>query len=347
VIRVLVAEDSAVVRQHLVALLEADPAISVVGTAVDGEDAVRRAESLRPDVILCDIHMPKLDGYAAARLIMERAPTPIVMATASGSPSDTRAAFDAIQAGALVLVAKPVGPGDPGAAEAAAELIRTVKLMSEVRVVRRWRTRAEPPPPLERIASHRKPRVIAIGASTGGPAVVADVLRGLPEALDCPVLVVQHITAGFTEAFADWLATTTRRRVELACGGRRAEPGTVYVAPSGEHLGITATGALVQRPRDALNGFFCPSASHLFESVAGAYGPAAVGVVLTGMGRDGADGLARLRAAGGLTIAQDEQSSVVFGMPAAAIAAGAAELVLPPQGIAGALASLLAGRGVQ
>jgi two-component system chemotaxis response regulator CheB len=342
-IRVLVAEDSAVVRLHLTDVIESDGTMSVVGAAADGEEAVQLAVRLRPDVILCDIHMPHLDGYAAARRIMELAPAPIVMATASASPSDARAAFDAIQAGALVLVEKPVGPGHPRADEAARELIRTLRLMSEVKVVRRWRPGAPRQP--RAVAARTRPRVIALGASTGGPAVVADLLRGLPAPCPCPVLVAQHITAGFTEAFADWLAVATERRVELARNGVRAQADTVYVAPSGAHLAITREGVLTLRPPTG-DDRFCPSVSRLFAAVADAYGRAAVGVVLTGMGHDGADGLARLRAAGGLTIAQDKASSVVFGMPAAAIAAGAAELVLPPEGIAEALASTLAGRRV-
>ena len=344
-IRVLLAEDSATVRHHLVSLVEAADGLTVVGTAANGEEAVRLAESLLPDVVVLDIHMPRMDGYDAARRIMERAPTRIVMATASANRSDTRAAFDALDSGALVLLEKPEGPGAPRAEESSRELVRAIRLMAEVKVIRRWPDRT-PPPPRIRVETrrHKAPRVIAMGASTGGPAVLADLLRGLPANLGCPALVVQHIASGFAEAFADWLGTATARPVKLAEDGERAEVDMVYVAAGGKHLGIAPNGRLMLSARVTSNGF-CPSASHLFASVADAYGASAAGIVLTGMGRDGADGLARLRAAGALTIAQDEPSCVVFGMPAAAIEAGAAELVLPPARIVATLRSLMVARG--
>jgi two-component system, chemotaxis family, protein-glutamate methylesterase/glutaminase len=337
VTRVLLAEDSAVVREHLVHLIEEDEALSVVATAVDGEEAVRLAERLRPDVIVLDIHMPRMNGYDAARSIMERAPAPIVMATASSNRSDTRHAFDALACGALVLIEKPVGLDHPRAAEAGRELIRTVRLMSEVKVVRRWPART----PAVRAAAGRRPppRVIAIGASTGGPAVLADLLKAVPSPLGVPILIVQHISPGFTEAFAEWLSSAAKRAVKLAESGERARPDTVYVAPPGKHMGIAGSGRIVLGTRRGPNGF-CPSASHLFGSVADAFGARATGVVLTGMGRDGAEGLCRLRKAGGLTIAQDEATSVVFGMPGAAIESGAAELVLPPDRIVSTIRSL-------
>jgi two-component system, chemotaxis family, protein-glutamate methylesterase/glutaminase len=336
--RVLLAEDSTVVRDHLVHVLEADDQLSVVATASDGEEAVRLAERVRPDVIVLDIHMPRMNGYDAARAIMERAPAPIVMATASANRSDTRHAFDALACGALMLIEKPVGLDHPRADEAGRELVRTVRLMAEVKVVRRWPART----PAVRAAPSRRPppRVIAIGASTGGPAVLSELLGAMPSPLGAPVLVVQHIAPGFTGAFADWLATSTRQPVKLPESGELVRADTVYVAPPEKHMGITASGRIVLGTRRAPNGF-CPSASHLFGSVADAFGPRATGIVLTGMGRDGAEGLGRLRKAGGLTIAQDEASSVVFGMPGAAVESGAAELVLPPDRIVATIRSLM------
>ena len=338
-IRVLVADDSAACREHLAGLLERDAELSVVGEAGDGEEAVRLAERLRPDVILCAVHMPRMNGYEAARRIMESCPAPVVMATSIGSAGDAGAAFDALQAGALAVVEKPAIAPDERSAAIAGELVRTVRLMAGVRVVRRWP--AQPAAPLAAApAASRRPRVIAIGASTGGPAVVRRLLEALPDPLGCPILLVQHITAGFTTAFAEWLGTATLRPVELARGGRRALAGTVYVAPSGADLGISRAGTLTLRRRTQPGGF-CPSVSELFRSVADVHGPGAVGIVLTGMGRDGAEGLLRLREAGGLTIVQDEASSVVFGMPAAAIELGAARRVLPPERIAGVVRSLM------
>jgi two-component system, chemotaxis family, protein-glutamate methylesterase/glutaminase len=212
-----------------------------------------------------------------------------------------------------------------------------VRLMAEVKVVRRWPART----PTVRVPPSRRPppRVIAIGASTGGPAVLADLLGAMPSPLGVPVLVVQHISPGFTGAFAEWLASSTKRQVKLAESGELTRSDTVYVAPPGKHMGIAGSGRIMLGARRVPNGF-CPSASHLFGSVADAYGSRATGIVLTGMGRDGAEGLGRLRKAGGLTIAQDEASSVVFGMPGAAIESGAAELVLPPDRIASTIRSL-------
>ncbi|MGH2947651.1 MAG: CheB methylesterase domain-containing protein [Solirubrobacteraceae bacterium] len=239
-----------------------------------------------------------------------------------------------------MVIEKPTGPGDPRSAGAERELLRTVRLMAEVKVVRRWPVREGGSPAPAR--PRPRQRVLAIAASTGGPAVLAEMLRALPPALGCPILLVQHIAPGFGEAFVQWLGGATRRPVKLAEHGEHAVQGTVHVAPGGKQMGIARSGAIVLTARGEVNGF-CPSASHLFTSVAEAYGAGATGVVLTGMGRDGADGLLRLREAGGLTIAQDEPSSVVFGMPGAAVALGAAELVLPPPRIVATLRSLVGG----
>jgi two-component system, chemotaxis family, protein-glutamate methylesterase/glutaminase len=340
VIRVLVAEDSAVTREYLVHLIERDPGVALAGLARNGEEAVELARSERPDVILMDVHMPRLDGYQATRLIMESTPTPIVMATASQSEVETHGGFHALQAGALVLVDKPPGPGDPSSEAGARELIRTLKLMSEVKVVRRWaaRPRATAPAPAAPPGT-AAPRALAIGASTGGPPVVAELLRTLPSTVTTPVLVVQHIGAGFAAGFAEWLAAEVPRPVKLAEHGEPAQPGTVYVAPGAAHLGLTRGGRIALDRGVARHGFR-PSISHLFDSVAAACGPAAVGILLTGMGRDGADGLRRLRDAGALTVAQDEATCIVYGMPREAVRLNAARHVLPPAEIATLLRSL-------
>jgi two-component system chemotaxis response regulator CheB len=342
VIRVLVAEDSAVTREYLVHLIECDPGVALAGLARNGEEAVELARRERPDVILMDVHMPRLDGYQATRLIMESTPTPIVMATASSSEVETHGGFHALQAGALVLVDKPPGPGAPSSEAGARELIRTLKLMAEVKVVRRWAARPRPaaasPAPAAPPGT-AAPRALAIGASTGGPPIVAELLRTLPPALTTPVLVVQHIGAGFAAGFAEWLAAEVPRRVKLAEDGEPTRPGTVYVAPGSAHLGLTRGGRIAFDRGVARHGFR-PSISHLFDSVAAACGPAAVGILLTGMGRDGADGLRRLRDAGALTVAQDEATCIVYGMPREAVRLNAARHVLAPAEIATLLRSL-------
>ncbi|OFW42912.1 MAG: hypothetical protein A3J29_20600 [Acidobacteria bacterium RIFCSPLOWO2_12_FULL_67_14b] len=342
-IRVLVAEDSAVTREYLVYLLGQDPALEVVGVARDGLEAVQQAERLRPDVIVMDVHMPRMDGYEATRQIMERVPTPIVVVSASSSRQEVAHTLDALKAGALTVLDKPAGPDHPAHEESARRLVETVRLMAEVKVVRRWPRRDHPERPAPVAARvGQKIQLVAIAASTGGPPVVAEILRRLPGDLAAPVLLVQHIAAGFTEGLVEWLARETPLTVKLAAAGESAASGTVYIAPDGFQMGITTRGQirLVKEPTG--NGF-CPSASHLFESVAEAYGPTAIGVLLTGMGRDGADGLLRLRQTGGVTIAQDEQSSAIFGMPAEAIRLGAAASVLAPEDIARAIHSLVSG----
>jgi two-component system chemotaxis response regulator CheB len=338
VIRVLIAEDSAVTRAYLTFVLEEDPEITVAGGARDGGQAVELATELRPDVILMDVHMPVMDGYDATRLIMERAPTPIVMATASSNGIETRSAFRALEAGALILLDKPPGPFDPNAEASARELVRTVKLMSEVKVVRRWPVRAAAaaaPAP----APRRTTRVVAIGASTGGPQVLAAILQALPAALAVPILLVQHITHGFVGGFVEWIRSLTPMDVVLGEAGDALRPGTIHVAGGAGHLGVTRDGGVAIDRGPAVNGFR-PSISRLFDTVAEAYGDEAIGILLTGMGRDGADGLRRMRDAGALTIAQDEASSVVYGMPAEAARIGAAASVLEPAGIAGVLRRL-------
>jgi two-component system chemotaxis response regulator CheB len=337
VIRVLLAEDSAVTRAHLSYILEEDPQIELVGAAHDGQQAVELTANLRPDVVLMDIHMPVLDGYEATRQIMRDTPTPIVMATASSSQAETRGGFTALEAGALVLLNKPPALWDEGHEEAARELVRTLKLMAEVKVVRRRhqvnghaaRARLHTPSP-------REPRLIAIGASTGGPQALSVLLDALPAPLSLPILLVQHITDGFVEGFVDWLGTHTPMRVVVATHGLQFRGGTIYVAPSGSHMAVTRAGHIQLVDGPPLHGFK-PSISRLFASVADSCGREAVGVLMTGMGRDGADGLLQMRNTGALTIAQDEGSSVIFGMPGEAVRLDAACEVLPPAEIAEAL----------
>lgn len=342
-IRVLVAEDSAVTREYLVYLLGQDPALEVVGVARDGYEAVQQAERLRPDVIVMDVHMPRMDGYEATRQIMERVPAPIVIVSASSGRQEVAATLDALKAGALTVLDKPAGPDHPAHEESARRLVETVKLMAEVKVVRRWprRDRLERPAPVAARVG-QKIQLVAMAASTGGPPVVAEILRRLPRDLAAPVLLVQHIAPGFTEGLVEWLARETPLTVKLAAAGEVVASGTVYIAPDGFQMGIT-TGGQIRLAKELTGDGFCPSASHLFESVAEAYGPAAIGVLLTGMGRDGADGLLLLRQAGGVTMAQDERSSAIFGMPAEAIRLGAAASVLAPEDIARAIHSLVSG----
>ena len=343
--RVLVAEDSVVTRTYLAAILGDDPGLEVVGLARNGIEAVEQAERLKPDVIVMEVYMPRMNGLEAAGRIMERVPTPIVMVSASFSQDEVAMTFEALKAGALTAVDKPCGPDHPDQAEAVRRLVETVKLMAEVKVVHRWprKARSQGLEAVEQgpVPMPRQIRLIAIGASTGGPQVIMEILASLPRDFRAPILVVQHITPGFTRGLVTWLGQGTSLAVKLAELGESVSPETVYLAPDGSHMGITKDGRL-RLIKAAVQDGFCPSASYLFQSVAEAYGRSAMGVLLTGMGRDGAQGLLRLRQAGGVTIAQDEATSVVFGMPGEAIRLGAAEHVLSPERIAGAIRSLAA-----
>lgn len=349
-IRVLVVEDSPTVREFLIQILRSDPAIEVVGTAETGEEALEAVERTRPDIITMDVHMPRMNGFDATRRVMETHPTPIVIVSGTTDFTDTAKAFRAIESGALAVLQKPSGAGHPDHERSTSELIRTVKVMSEVKVVRRWpRYRAAEVAPevscckeirLPTAQSH--PKIIAIGASTGGPPVLQTILAGLPRSFPIPVLIVQHIAAGFTQGFVEWLAQSSSLPVHIPAHGQSILPGQAYVAPDGLHMVVGADGRVQLRSDEPENGLR-PSVACLFRSVTKAYGQSAVGVLLSGMGKDGAWELKSMKEQGAITIAQDQDTSVVHGMPGEAIKLGGATYVLPPEKICLALTSL-AGR---
>jgi two-component system chemotaxis response regulator CheB len=338
-INVLVVEDSRVIRNYLVYILENDPEIHVMGTVESGETALEFLAVRRPDVTLMDIHLPGIDGLETTRRIMSSNPLPIVVCTASTRSDQVRTAMRALEAGALVVLKKPSGFDDPDAGKDSAELIRTLKLMSEVKVVRRWNrsptaaTQAPAAAETGRDVVGREAAIVAIGASTGGPSVILQILSGLSAAFPVPILVVQHISSGFAAGFAEWLAGASGLPVRVAQDGETPLPGHVYVAPEDQHLVVGVRGVL-QATRDEPNQGMRPSVGVLFRSVAERFGNRAVGVLLTGMGRDGAEELKLMADRGALTVAQDEESCVVFGMPAEAIRLGAARFVMPSNKIA-------------
>ena len=344
-VRVLVVDDSEVARRLLAEVLGRDRSLQVVGEAASGAEALRLAARLRPDVITMDVQMPGMDGLETTRRIMEQHPAPIVVVSGGHDPGDLAHSVRALEAGALTALRKPRGPADPGFAAQAAELVGTVKLMAEVKVFRRRPAAAPPGRPLPRPpaddahrARQHRAELVAVGASTGGPAALATILRGLPATTPVPILVVQHITPGFDAALASWLDETIPLPVRLAGDGQPLRPGEVAIAPAGTHLGLSGAGRVELREGPPLGGHR-PSATHLFASVAQVFGPRAVGVILTGMGSDGAAGLLELRRAGGATLAQDEASCVVAGMPAAAVAAGAVDQVVPLDELAARIAA--------
>jgi two-component system, chemotaxis family, protein-glutamate methylesterase/glutaminase len=338
-------DDSSVVREFLVHILSSDPGISVVGTACDGEEALDVVRRQRPDVITMDIHMPKLNGLDATRLIMETDPTPIVIVSGSEDPSEVATTFNAMDVGALAVLRRPAGIGHPDHESMAQDMVQTVKLMSEVKVIRRWpRKRATAPAPqlayggLARGST--KTRIVAIGASTGGPPALETILTALPRDFPVPILIVQHMAPGFIGGFARWLATSSGLPVHVPTHGESLLPGHVYVAPDDHQMKVEREGKIALTKHDPEHGLR-PSISYLFRSIAEAYGPDAVAGLLTGMGRDGAGELRLLKEHGAVTFAQDKDSSVVHGMPGEAIKLDAATLILPLEKIARVLANLV------
>lgn len=334
-IEVLIVEDSPAMRELLVHIFSQDAQFHVMGTAVDGQQAVEMVKANKPDVITMDLHMPRMNGIEAVRLIMESVPTPIVIVSGSSEPAEVAQTFRALEAGALALVEKPVGPKHPRTREIADKLRQTVKLMSEVRVVRRWPKRTAPSARINTsIADKTKAQVqlIVIGASTGGPLVLQTILKGLAGKLTVPVLIVQHMADSFTQGFADWLAQSTRMPVTVANDGEVLKAGQIYIAPERRHTEVRAGLYVRLCDKPPYNGHK-PSVSPLFRSAAEEFGANAIGVLLSGMGRDGAEELKLLRDAGALTIAQDLASSVVPGMPGEAIRLGAAVRISAPENI--------------
>ena len=351
-INVLVVDDSNVAQMLLVHILESDPEIRVVGTVSDGQAALDFLKKGTPDVILMDLHMPGMDGFEATRRIMETKPVPIIVCTATADPKDLATAFRVMEVGALACVEKPVGREHAEFDQMAAHLRQTVKLMSEVKVVRRWaRTRlASAPASVARpaVSSHAAAEIkfIGIGASTGGPQVLQEILAGLPKTFPVPILIVQHIAHGFLPGLAEWLNQTTGFQIHVGAHGVQPLPGHVYLAPDDFHMGISASGRILlakEEPEDGLR----PAVSYLFRSLAEVIGPTAVGVLLTGMGRDGATELKSMKDKGAVTIAQDRESSVVNGMPGEAVKLGGATYVLPAGQIADRLVAVVNGRTAQ
>jgi len=337
-IKALIVDDSRVVQELLVHVLTSDPDIQVAGTVNNGLEALQAVKQIRPDVITMDIHMPAMDGLEATRQIMEWQPTPIVIVSGSLNANEVAFSYRAMEAGALAVVSRPPGISHPEHTVAARELIQTVKLMSEIKVVtRKAQAKAVPPAPAPVVP--REIKIAAIGASTGGPVVLQRILAALPPDLPFPLLIVQHIAQGFVKGFVGWLAGASRFPLRIASHGEYPLPGYGYVAPDGFHLGVESGPRVVlsdHAPENSLR----PSVAYLFRTVAQAFGPQAVGVLLTGMGSDGAEELKIMRDRGAVTVAQDKASSVIYGMPGAAVELGAANYVLPPEGIAAFLAAL-------
>jgi len=353
-IRCLVADDSRTFRAILRTVLARAPGVEVVAEAADGREAVQKVVALRPDVVTMDVRMPGMDGLAAIAEIMERAPTPVIVVSAEAGPDRQRLAFEALALGAIEVLSKP--RSDAAAFEHDAEAIRSaVRAVAGLKLVTRHRRgtplprpppaaaaspRVKPdpgrPPPRDRAApaaTGASAVVVGVVGSTGAPPVIASMLKGLPAGFLAPVLVVQHIAAGFEAGLAQWLSSEGRRPVKVAEDGEPLRLGATYLALEGRHL-VVRSGILHLTDDPPIRGFR-PSGTVLLDALAHEYGPAGAGVVLTGMGDDGADGLRAMRARGAATAAQGPASSVVFGMPKVAIEAGGAAETVEADDLAG------------
>jgi two-component system chemotaxis response regulator CheB len=341
-ISVLVVDDSTVLRLLLVHLLDSDPQIQVIAAVKDGQEAVDFVRDNKPDVIVMDVHMPQLDGFEATRRIMEIQPVPIIICTATMNPGEVATTFRMMEAGAVACVEKPVAREHPDFEPLAANLLQTVKLMSEVKVVRRWPRSRSPIPnrgtggdPLSEGA-----RLIGIGASTGGPPVLQTILAALPKDFPASILVVQHIAQGFLPGLVEWLNQTSGLQVKIASHGTEPLAGHVYLAPDDFHMGVGVNRRILLT-REEPEGNLRPAVAYLFRSLAEVCGNGSIGVLLTGMGKDGAEELKLMKDKGGITIAQDRESSAVHGMPGEAIKLGGATHVLSADKIADVLRILI------
>lgn len=371
-IRVLLVEDSPIAIAILKRILSSSPEIEIAGTARTGVEALALIPQAKPDVICTDLHMPQMGGLELTRHIMADFPCPILVISASVQESDASKVFQLLEAGAVDVFPKPRSGLAEDYEKIKQELVNKIRVLAGVKVFtqhRRPRISVATPASSTTPASRpsvpqssslpstrspsslpsptldiRAPRIIAIGASTGGPNALHTLFQALPPTLPVPVLCVQHISEGFLQGLVDWLNQECHLTITVAQTGQVPQAGTVYFAPESQHLELDRFGRLLCTSGAPVVGH-CPSATVLFKSVAAYYRRSVVAALLTGMGRDGADGLLAIAQAGGVTIAQDEATSVVFGMPKEAIALGAAQHILPIQKIGGQISSVFTGGG--
>lgn len=342
-IRVLVIDDSAFSRRTITRMLETSPLVTVVGAARDGEEALRKAFSLKPNLICLDLEMPRMDGFTFLRLLMAKIPTPVMVISGRAGEGDV---FKALDLGAVDFIAKPNQRATPDLQRIQAELIRKVHAIRDLRIDKvKDRIAAVPPmlsdlpesiPSAESVSS-----VVVIGSSTGGPAAIMQTLGAFAEPPPCPILIAQHMPAGFTQGFAERLDRMTRFSVKEAEGGEALILGNVLLAPGGMNLEVVKVRGQIQarvtpsEPTDK----YAPSVDRLFETAAKQCGSDVLGVVLTGMGNDGRRGALAIQKAGGRVIAESEETAVIFGMPQQAIRSGAVDQVVPLHAVPAAIQS--------
>lgn len=343
-IRVLLVDDSLITLAIIKRMLASAPGIQVAGIATNGREALDMIPSLQPDVICTDLHMPVMNGLEFTRAVMEKFPCPILVLSVSVQKEQADNIFRLLEAGAIDVMAKPRGTEAASYELDAQELIGKIKVLAGVVAIRRRRKEPYAAASATRnnlpILEAAPPGIVGIGASTGGPQAFQEILSNLPGNLPVPLLCVQHISEGFMQGLVDWLAQKSQLRIVTAESGIHPQPGTVYFPREGSHLVLDGQGRLECSNAPPYGGHR-PSISVTFKSLARLYGKNAAGVLLTGMGRDGVEGMQAIAQVGGTTIAQDEESSTIFGMPKEAITANAARYVLPLPKIAPALLKLL------
>ncbi|NMM63673.1 chemotaxis-specific protein-glutamate methyltransferase CheB [Clostridium sp. P21] len=334
-IKVLVVDDSLIVQQMIVDILNSDKGIKVIGVANSGESAIKFMHKNKPDIVTMDIIMPGMGGFEAIKMIMETNPVPIIVISGLSDNGNMNKTFEAMEAGAVSVIEKPLKIESNDFEKISENIIKTVKLMSEIKVVKRKANynKMKPNVSSKFKNSFTNIKLVVIGVSTGGPPVLQTIFSKLPENIKVPILVVQHIVPGFINGLIDWLSKFTRYPIHIAKQEEKVLPGHIYFAPDGFHMEIKPNNKIFLSNEEKENGLK-PSVSHLFRSSADYYGKEVMGILLTGMGKDGAKELKLLKDKGALTVVQDKESSVVYGMPGEAVKLGAETYILSPEKIA-------------
>jgi two-component system chemotaxis response regulator CheB len=337
-IKVLVVDDSPTVQELMKYILNFDKDIEVIGIANNGIEALKFLETMKPDVITMDINMPYMNGFEATKRIMQTNPVPIIIMTALFNSTDVERTFEAIQAGAVSVIDKPASIKNPNYNNICKNIINKIKLISEIKVVKRnfrrkidLKQMIEIEPQFNNDCTNKK--VVAIGVSTGGPPILKEIFSKLNENIKIPILIVQHITPGFINGLVDWLRQDTKIPIHIASNGQRILPGNIYFAPDDYQMEVIFNNIISLNKKDKINGLR-PTVSSLFNSIANTYGKNSIGILLSGMGRDGVEEMKILKERGAVTVAQDKESCVVYGMPGEAVKINAATYILSLEKIA-------------
>lgn len=345
-LKVMIVEDSKVVQKLLVEILSSDENISIISVVGSGEEAIEEIQKNKPDVITLDFSLPKMDGLELTKYIMKECPIPIVVVSGVAESQNVQKSFELLQAGALATIKKPVGLEHQEYQSIKHQLISMVKTMSEVKLVKRRDLKElanlvnNEGEKAKTDSQNHSTDIIAIGASTGGPTAIQKILTQLPKDFPTPIVIVQHIADGFVDGFVSWLSSTTNFNVVVAQNGQSLKSATAYVCPSGFQTGFSNKLSFDISKTEYINGVR-PSVSYLFSSVANKFENRAIGIILSGMGKDGALELKEIKTKGGITIAQNKETSTVHGMPGEAIELGSADYVLSTKKIPELLKSLV------